>query len=385
MTKNPARIGLLLVGTLALGACRDQVTTPGTLSPLSPANRSLAGQDAAALGGLSASLPAGVRIADHQGNPAARVINPGDYVCSDNTAVIAWLNDKIVNTLTVDGTRLGQAVGILADEMPLYEAIFYQTPATTQYFGYHGEHTKAIGKAERQLKDFWAISSAAGIQVVAMHGSMLIDTDRTSFMYRSPFFTAMPAPVASFYADTLRRTLVNSKTMTDGNYPYFTFNSVAIGGVPGLFADKIIMGDGIMAVYDDLGFGDVAPQAILAHEYGHQVQFNKDYGIVAPAPEATRFQELNADAMAAYFLTHKRGATLNQKRVEEFLRVFFNIGDCAFSNAGHHGTPNQRLAAARLGFQLANEAQKQGQIMSPDEFQAKFLAAYPAIIAPDAN
>jgi predicted metalloprotease len=172
--------------------------------------------------------------------------------------------------------------------------------------------------------------------------------------------------------------------MTDGNYPYFTFNSVAIGGVPGLFADKIVMGDGIMAVYDDLGFGDVAPQAILAHEYGHQVQFNKHFGLAAPAPEATRFQELNADAMAAYFLTHKRGATLNQKRVEEFLQVFFNIGDCAFTDPGHHGTPNQRLAAARLGFELADEAQKQGQIMSADDFQAKFLAAYPSIIAPDA-
>jgi hypothetical protein len=384
MTKHFARLGALALATVALGACRDQVTAPATLAPLSPASRSVSGAGLLTLDGAGASLPAGVQIFDHQGDLADRVINPGDYVCSSNTPVNQWINDRIGNTLAVERSRLVQAVNILADQMPLYEAIFYQTPATTQYFGYNGEHTKAIGKAERQLKDFWDISSAAGIQVVAMHGSMLVDTARTSFMYRSPFFTGMPAPLASFYADTLRRTLANSKTMTDGNYPYFTFNSVAIGGVPGLFADKIVMGDGIMAVYDDLGFGDVAPQAILAHEYGHQVQFNKHFGLAAPAPEATRFQELNADAMAAYFLTHKRGATLNQKRVEEFLQVFFNIGDCAFTDPGHHGTPNQRLAAARLGFELADEAQKQGQIMSADDFQAKFLAAYPSIIAPDA-
>lgn len=52
-----------------------------------------------------------------------------------------------------------------------------------------------------------------------------------------------------------------------------------------------------------------------------------------------------ADAMSASFLTHKRGAAMNRKRVEQFLEVFFQIGDCAFDNPGHHGTPNQRMAA----------------------------------------
>ena len=32
--------------------------------------------------------------------------------------------------------------------------------------------------------------------------------------------------------------------------------------------DKIVMGDGIMAGYEALGFGDIAPQAIYAHEFG---------------------------------------------------------------------------------------------------------------------
>jgi hypothetical protein len=384
MLKHSGRITSLLLVTLALGACQDPATAPRR-GPLTSASIG-AGTGVLTAHDLATSLPAGVTILDNQTNLADRVINPGDYVCSNVTPVTSWLNQKISATLSVEPGRLFEALDDLADLMPEYEAIFYQTPATTQYFGYHGEHTKDVGKAERQLKGFWDISSAPGIQVVAMHGSMLIDTARTSAMYRSPYFTGLSAPVASYYADTLRRTLVNSQTMTDGNYPYFTFNSVSIGGVPGLFANKIVMGDGIMAVYDDLGFGDVAPQAILAHEYGHQVQFNKGYHLANPgsAAEATRFTELNADAMSAYFLTHKRGAALNQKRVEQFLQVFYDIGDCAFSDPGHHGTPNQRMAAAEFGFQLAHDAQKQGHILTPDEFQAAFVAAYPTLIAPDA-
>jgi hypothetical protein len=106
---------------------------------------------------------------------------------------------------------------------------------------------------------------------------------------------------------------------------------------------------------------------------------------VATAPEVTRFDELNADFMAAYFMTHKHGASANKFRVQEFLNAFFQIGDCAFTNAGHHGTPNQRMKAAQLGFDLADQAQKQGQIMTADQAYAVFLANYAAIIAPDAQ
>ena len=73
---------------------------------------------------------------------------------------------------------------------------------------------------------------------------------------------------------------------------------------------------------------------------------------------------------------------MNQKRVEEFLNVFFYIGDCAFTSSGHHGTPNQRLKAARFGFSVADEYQKQGHILTAAEFFARFQAAYPSLVAP---
>ena len=60
----------------------------------------------------------------------------------------------------------------------------------------------------------------------------------------------------------------------------------------------------------------------------------------------TRYTELMADAYSAYYLTHKRGAAMNRHRVAGFLEVFYQIGDCAYTNNGHHGTPNQRMNAA---------------------------------------
>ena len=79
--------------------------------------------------------------------------------------------------------------------------------------------------------------------------------------------------------------------------------------------------------------------------------------------------------MAAYYMTHKRGATYNWKRVEQFFTLFFQIGDCGFDSDGHHGTPLQRMAAAQLGYETANQTQKQGHIMSPQELHEIFVAS----------
>jgi predicted metalloprotease len=151
-----------------------------------------------------------------------------------------------------------------------------------------------------------------------------------------------------------------------------------------------VMGDGILEGYQVVGFGDVAPQAIYAHEFGHHIQFENGYFENDNVPgdtdaEFTRYFELMADAYSAYYLTHKRGAAMNRKRVAQFLEVFFQIGDCAFDNPGHHGTPNQRMRAAELGFRLAAQAQKQGHILSSEQFHDLFVAAYPGLVAPDAT
>jgi predicted metalloprotease len=129
--------------------------------------------------------------------------------------------------------------------------------------------------------------------------------------------------------------------------------------------------------------------ATSAHEFAHHIQFENGYmsdplATMGDPPEQGRYVELMADAYAGYYLTHKRGATMNRKRVEQFMQVFFQLGDCGFNSGGHHGTQNQRMAAARFGFDVADQAQKKGHILTSDQFHDLFVAAYPQLIAPDA-
>ena len=170
----------------------------------------------------------------------------------------------------------------------------------------------------------------------------------------------------------------------DGNHPIFTFNAFAQSGFNfppyGVIPDKIIMGDGILEAYNAIGYSDVAPQAILAHEFGHHIQFQLNLFTDETSPEATRRTELMADAYSAYYLSHARGASMQWKRVKQFLQVFVNIGDCSFTSDNHHGTPTQRMAAAEWGYSVANNAQKQGQILSAQEFTRLFEAQLPVFV-----
>ena len=385
MMRRTALLGSTLLATLAVTACQEQVTAPSPIAavPSIDAQLSLETGAPGRLDRTQLTRPALVGLADmRSADRVSRAIDPGDYVCSEASPINAWLGGAIVNSLQKEQSLFLTAyLDLAADLVATYEAILFQTAATPQYFGRGGEHTRTIGKAERDLKRFWDIPSS-DIQVVGLHGDVLMDTIRTAATYRA---LGVPAAQSRFYARTLRSVMLRSTTMVDGNHPLFTFNAVAVTTFGGSIPDKIVMGDGILAGYDALGFADVAPQTIFAHEFAHHVQFERGYGIAGTPPERTRFAELHADAMAAYFLTHARGGALNRKRVEQFLEVFYQLGDCSFTVEGHHGTPNQRLAAARFGFALADAAQKQGHVMSPDAVTAAFAAEYARIVAPDAR
>jgi hypothetical protein len=69
------------------------------------------------------------------------------------------------------------------------------------------------------------------------------------------------------------------------------------------------------------------------------------------------------------------------KRVQQFLQVFFNIGDCSFNDTSHHGTPAERMAAARWAYNLANDARKQGHILSSKEFTSRFELYLPVLLS----
>jgi len=386
MLRRSLATGSLLAAAFVVG-CQEPTSPSGALQPAGPSaaasTQSSDGSLARGWTSRSLSLPRTVptvqQLFSETGN---RTINPDQYVCSDATQITRLLNAELSNTIRTEQTIFFTMYDRYADLLPTYDALFFQTSATPQTFGYAGAFTQVMAKVERDVKSFWDIP-AQDIQVVAMHGTMLADAARTYQTYR---LLGLKDKTAAEYAVAVRDALLASKTMNGGNYAFWTFNAVSFRH-PAV-GKKIVMGDGIVESYAKLGFADVAPQAIFAHEYAHQIQYEKNYFAdvaTLDGPEQTRYTELMADAMSAYFLTHARGEALNKFRVREFLDVFYQIGDCAFDNDGHHGTPNQRFRAAQLGFNIADQYQQQGHILTSQEFHDLFVAEYPRIVAPDAT
>jgi hypothetical protein len=377
----------LALGTLG---CQDQPAEPNAPLAGTTANPSLKSNSNGLSRGLI-KLPKSARMSDqHLANAARRAIDPNQHVCDPSTPVVEWFQGEVAE---IEPAIFDVLWNDLADLIPTYDALLFQTEATPQYFGYNGEYTKVMLKTERDIKRFWDIRSD-DIQLIGMHGTMLLDVDRVAATYQAAFEIApgvpVPAALAQALAAEVRAAVLASDVLDGGNHPLFSFNAFAFTTNGGPIPDKIVMGDGILAGYEAVGFEDVAPQAVYAHEFAHHIQFENDY-FDDPVPgastqaELTRYTELMADAMSAYYLTHKRGATMNRKRVAQFLQVFFQIGDCSFTNPGHHGTPNQRMRAAQFGFDVADRAQKQGHILSSEAFHDLFVAAYPGIVAPDAT
>lgn len=400
--RRNAVFGSCLMLLLVVAGCDQRVTEPAP-EAASPALSAIAGTDGISAAGIdrpsSLALTDG-RIADGRLIDLAfdptEAINPDDYMCPASTPIFDIYSNAFFEFLFGEtDIFFFLYVDVWADLLPQYEALIFLESDRKQEYGYDGEFTNAINRTNTDLRRFSDIPSDE-LHVVPMKGSMLYDTERVARAYMSPLvppFGGLPEADAYLVAGLIQQALDASELLDGGNHPLFSFNAFAFSGAAGLgIPPKIIMGDAILNGYADLGFGDVAPQAILAHEWAHHIQyaygwFNDPVPSLDPpadAAEATRYSELMADAWAAYYLTHKRGGTMNAKRVVQFLEVFYQIGDCAFSDPSHHGTPNQRMKAAEFGFDLADQAQKQGHIMSSEEFHEVFVANYLSFIQPDA-
>jgi hypothetical protein len=182
--------------------------------------------------------------------------------------------------------------------------------------------------------------------------------------------------------------LAQDPKLDNGGHPLFSLNAMAF---PGMGSDgptgapvppKLIMGDGLLQVEAGLGLDGTAPRGILAHEFGHHVQYEDNLMPEGEdTPASTRKVELQADAFSAYFLVHARGQALNTKRTLEAEKSFFESGDCDVDRLGHHGTPSQRLASATWAAGVANAARPQGKILPARTFASMFDAKLPELLA----
>jgi hypothetical protein len=365
----------------ALSACQDQKNDP--TAPATPGTAELQQQSSLTRGDGSIKTSPAMRVADIM--DPLRVVTP--TACDDNTPIVQYF---LTRAFQIPLPTLSLLINNWADLVPTYESLLFQNRTPATFFGYAGEYNSRMDQTERDVKGFWDIKSD-DIQVLAMHGTVLQDPARVVPTYKSPEFLGLRDRTAQLWAAQDRDAMLNVSQTNGGNHPLFTFNAFAISAPEIGIPDKIVMGDGILDGYKAVGFDDVALPSIFAHEFAHHIQFERGYFDELPPgsdpktvdqAELTRYTELMADAYAAYFLTHSRGAAMNQKRVEQFLQVFFQIGDCAFTSSGHHGTPTQRMRAAQFGFQVAAEFQKQGQILTADQFHARFVEKYTTFVAP---
>ncbi|MFD4658231.1 hypothetical protein ACFWP2_21685 [Kitasatospora sp. NPDC058444] len=316
---------------------------------------------------------------------ADSAINPGDYQCAPTA-----LRDY--SRTMLDGADPGlllflSLIGVL--DLPTYDALFFGSESKSDSFGLNGEYTNELTSEGKDLKRFWDISSD-DIQIVPMHGRALFSSPERLARVIGVVYGAEGDQALGLAK--LFRALVNlDPILRGGDNPIFTFNAFAFTekGSPRPLgvSDRIVMGDGILEAEKAVGLGDTAPRAILAHEFGHHVQYED--GLISDTaltgPEAGRRVELMADAFGTYFLTHSRGEALNAKRVLDSEKSFYQVGDCGFGSAGHHGTPNQRLATASWAASVADGAADQGHILPSRQFYGLFEAKLPDLVKPDAS
>lgn len=113
--------------------------------------------------------------------------------------------------------------------------------------------------------------------------------------------------------------------------------------------------------------GDEAPiSGVMAHEWGHQIQF--DNGWFMSTEPTSRPIELEADAFSGFYMA--LGENYSWASINNYFTAMASEGDYNFTDPSHHGTPEERLAAAQLGFQTAIEVvETQTQVTYADLHQ----------------
>ena len=308
--------------------------------------------------------------------------------CDPNTQFGVYIDELIGNMTDEQLAFLVAHLDTLLD-LPTYDALFFGTAGDPDYA--LTSHAHQLQKTFRDLQRFWSDIESDDIQLMAMHGDVLLDADRmaatlTAMVESNVIDPMTPAEIA------LEAQTIADFMQAQGDFynnPLWTLNAYAFSGEvesdPALAAlpDKLVFGDGILMAYDDFGLGDVGPRVIMAHEFAHHVQY--ELGVLQTGPtdpaEATRRTELMADAMGAYFGVHKKGLALNRKRVIDALLSFYTVGDCQFASPSHHGTPLQRQRAAAWGADLAAAARPQSYVLPAATLVDLFDAALPDIIS----
>ena len=246
---------------------------------------------------------------------------------------------------------------------------YYEGP---NYYGEDAQFDQLAKKRIRELESFWNLDREIYLNGQHMHA--LDDREILAAMIESFDNSVRNRTEAYEKADELIRFNKSSPNFPEN--PTFALDAFTKSN--GL----LVIGDGLLKVLVESGIDEnIAFTGILAHEWWHQAQF--EYSEIwtfkyklRTGSEFSRFSELEADFAASYYMSHKRGATFNWKRIEEFFQLSYNVGDCLVESSQHHGTPKQRMAAAKFGYELAESAKKKGHVLQPTAVHQAFVKFY---------
>lgn len=293
---------------------------------------------------LKTTLPEGAMFNDFPFDPFT-VVEPSE--CSTTP-----FDDVINASIQSNIDQLG------ADFFGLYAQMnfFYTlTDESRQYFGKRGQYTFLVKRFTKGLERFWKMRKEVSVR--GQHNRTLNDKEKIIDILNFWFIVEPGEPelLADFFVD-----VVNPESTFLIETPLISFDGFAIA-LDGAFGqgDIIVIGDGLVELASEAGVETrIVWKGILSHEWAHQIQFNNfdvwyPDGAADNVPEATRTTELEADYFTGYYLTHRMGGTHSWYRTKQFLELFYNIGDCSFESDGHHGTPQQRMEAAKRGYKLA--------------------------------
>ncbi|NRT12771.1 hypothetical protein HNQ00_002410 [Flavobacterium sp. 14A] len=190
----------------------------------------------------------------------------------------------------------------------------------------------------------------------AFLNTTMINTTQTNFIY------AQNTKIAKVFGQAA----VTLKMVHDNSNPNSTYNAISYSN-----PKKIYFGEAIYVAA--LAKGQIVPAMILAHEFGHQLQYT--YNLPSKPENTARPNELEADGFAGYYMRKPTGYNATWEQAGPGFEFAYAIGDNNTTSAGHHGTPPQRRSAARLGWYLGNYD------LSASDFDYNFFYYYDNVLS----
>lgn len=243
------------------------------------------------------------------------------------------------------------------------------------------------------LRTFWGIPEDDLI-ALGGNGRQIEDPETVAMVYQNTAITRRTNETMEESRARAIDTVALINRTIGFDHPFLTLNVAALTNLGEDFLgngeiqpDRLLFGAGFVESFSEL-FSPMGVAYTAAHEVSHILLFRAGiFGLDLlrnPTPETTRRFELSTDALAAYYLAHPLGGNFDMEMLVDLVyeQATF-LGDCQFTNPGHHGTPIQRARAAMFGAEIAQDEGSTG-IINVIDFFDRYLSNEASILDPAA-